>query len=528
MSAASTSYDALPYEGGAIPLTHPLRLAAAAGLQGLATAPVATGRVLEIGCGDGFNLLPLAACYPEATFHGLDLSQRHITAAQAVAHEVGLTNVTFTRCDVLEFQPAGRHYDYIIAHGIFSWVPETVRHRILRVIAEGLSDAGIATVSYNTFPGWRLRGALRDLLRFHTEATPSSLEKVQRGRELLTALSQSVIPGTAYGTYLKHEIQEATARSDSYLLHEFIEGENQPFSLPEFVAVAENEGLAYVGDADPRVTAGGNLRPDVSEALKQVTRDPIAFAQYVDFITVGSFRRSLLVRKGRRPDPVPDHDGVRRGWFSSPFQPESAAPQIKPGARERFHGRAGTSFETDHALVKAVVVQLSQVSPADLSHSALVESVGSRLSPFEVNLNTPAESGGPPDRALIRPLIELVNRGLVEFTLEPLPAVGNQRGRPRVSALTRYEAKHRSTVTNRRHVGVKVAALIRWLMVRLDGTRSRENLEHEYCQAAESGILAVTVGGRVVTDPAALRAVASEHVGLGLGRLEASAYLLPG
>ena len=91
MSSAATSYDELPYDGGSFPLTHPLKLGWIAALHGLTPAPVRTCRVLEIGCGDGSNLLPLAECYPEAQFHGFDLSQRHIDLARPRDLEVTYT-----------------------------------------------------------------------------------------------------------------------------------------------------------------------------------------------------------------------------------------------------------------------------------------------------------------------------------------------------------------------------------------------------------------------------------------------------
>jgi cyclopropane fatty-acyl-phospholipid synthase-like methyltransferase len=72
----TTVYDVVRYPGHAFPQTHPDRLAALAVLFGLDAPPPAGCRLLEIGCGDGGNLLPMAVGLPHATVVGFDTSAR--------------------------------------------------------------------------------------------------------------------------------------------------------------------------------------------------------------------------------------------------------------------------------------------------------------------------------------------------------------------------------------------------------------------------------------------------------------------
>jgi tRNA G46 methylase TrmB len=92
MDAAQNPYDTIQYPSLAFTHTHPDRLAAMAILHGLSPAPVENCRVLEIGCSDGGNLIPMAYAIPAAEFVGFDLAQAPIERGQARIRELGLKN----------------------------------------------------------------------------------------------------------------------------------------------------------------------------------------------------------------------------------------------------------------------------------------------------------------------------------------------------------------------------------------------------------------------------------------------------
>ena len=83
--------------------------------------------------------------------------------------QLGLTNVTLRHASITDVDESYGKFDYIIAHGVFSWIPTEVREKLLDICAKNMAPGGVAYVSYNTYPGWYLRGAAHDLMKFHTE-----------------------------------------------------------------------------------------------------------------------------------------------------------------------------------------------------------------------------------------------------------------------------------------------------------------------------------------------------------------------
>ncbi len=170
---AADSYDELPYESTPFTETHPENLAVLGRLFGLQTPEPAHCRLLELGCASGGNLIPLAWRLPQAHFLGLELSRRQVEDGQALARSLALENIEIRHQDILSAGTELGEFDYIIAHGIFSWVPEKVRDKILPICSRHLSPSGLAYINYNTLPGWRMRGMVRDMLRFHTRHAPA-------------------------------------------------------------------------------------------------------------------------------------------------------------------------------------------------------------------------------------------------------------------------------------------------------------------------------------------------------------------
>src|SRR5438067_313897 len=167
MSDAATSYDAVPYESLPFVDTHPSRVAAVARLHGLNPPAVERCRVLELGCAHGSNLIPMAVTLPESRFVGIDLSRRQIADGQNVVAALGLTNIDLQPLSILDVDEKLGVFDYVICHGVYSWVPAEVQRKILDICARQLSPDGVALVSYNTYPGWFVRQMVRELMLYH-------------------------------------------------------------------------------------------------------------------------------------------------------------------------------------------------------------------------------------------------------------------------------------------------------------------------------------------------------------------------
>src|SRR5581483_2509905 len=180
-------YDAVPYELGAFRRTHPDNLSVIGALAGISAPAVPTCRVLEIGCATGGNLLPMAQALPEARFFSIDLSPNQIDAGVSIIRQLGFTNIELRCQNILDFSPDAGSFDYIIAHGVYSWVPREVRDKLLEIVARHLAPNGLAYVSYNTLPGWHLRQVFRDLTQFHARRAREDdiPDRISRAREMI-------------------------------------------------------------------------------------------------------------------------------------------------------------------------------------------------------------------------------------------------------------------------------------------------------------------------------------------------------
>jgi SAM-dependent methyltransferase len=285
-----TSYDHLPYEDHAHPQTHPGRLATVATLLGLAPPPVMGCRVLELGCAAGGNLIPMGVGLSESTFVGIDLSARQVNQGRQVIEALGLRNVRLETGSILEVDEGWGQFDYIICHGVYSWVPADVRDKILTVCAQQLATNGVAYISYNVYPGWHLRRVVRDLLVYHGQSFREPETRVRRARELLeflaTAFERQHAP---YAQILEGELQLLRRCGDSYLFHEHLEEVNEPTYFHEFIERATARGLQYLAEAELGAMLLDGFPPEVENTLRTMSPDIIHLEQYFDFMRNRTF-----------------------------------------------------------------------------------------------------------------------------------------------------------------------------------------------------------------------------------------------
>jgi cyclopropane fatty-acyl-phospholipid synthase-like methyltransferase len=143
-------------------------MATLAALFGMEPVDINQAQILELGCAAGSNLIPMATQLPGATFVGVEGAARQVAVGQQLVEDLQLGNVTLHHKDILDIDPAFGVFDYIVVHGVYSWVQDAVQEKILSICKQNLSPQGVAYVSYNTYPGWRMRGMLRDMMMYHT------------------------------------------------------------------------------------------------------------------------------------------------------------------------------------------------------------------------------------------------------------------------------------------------------------------------------------------------------------------------
>jgi SAM-dependent methyltransferase len=268
------------------PLSDPAVSAVAARLGGLEVPHPRRARILEIGCSSGHNLIPLALRWPGSCFTGIDLARQAIHDARARASAAGAENVEFHDTDLRNFKPVGAPFDFIIAHGFFSWVADETKAALLIFCCRHLSPAGIATISFNLECGWKPRLPLIAKARAIQQAGAGDIVSALG---ILRSIMDREDPGIAV-------IDDMLAKGPAILACDDFAPVNDPWPLDRFVRAACNAGLRWLGESDP----GANLPAELGEGflvdLRNRTQDPLEFQLSVDAALGRTFRSGVLCR----------------------------------------------------------------------------------------------------------------------------------------------------------------------------------------------------------------------------------------
>jgi SAM-dependent methyltransferase len=393
----------------------------------------ASCRLLELGCGDGGNLVPMAYALPGSAFCGVDLSARAIERAEAQRVALGLANLGLHRADLTAL-PALGTFDYVVAHGVYSWIPPAARDALLAACRAHLAPGGVAYVSYDVMPGGHLREITRQILRWHLRGVDDPAERIAQARALLRALADAGQEQAAW----------ALDQGDAALYHDELAPHHEAILFTDFVAHAQRHRLAFLAEADVFEMEASGL-PD------ELAGDVIAREQYLDFFKNRMFRQTLLYHAGSaRREPAGD---VARGMLAA--TPARPAGAVGPG-RVEFRGPRGASLTTDHDAVKAALVALGDAWPralpvAELDGEAVCEAL---LRAYAVNL--------------------------VQLHVWAPDIATTPSERPVASAVARLQAAEGTRITNLRHGSIEVPdELGRRLITLLDGTRDRAALARE-------------------------------------------------
>ena len=290
----TNAYDKVNYESYSFKQTSPSYIGAIGKIFGMNPVDPKKARVLEIGCAAGMNLIPLANLYKDAEFVGIDLAKTQIDDAKKFTKELKLKNIEFKHMSITDLDESMGKFDYIIVHGIYSWVPEEVRNSILENGKKLLSDQGILYVSYNALPGWNMVKSIRDMMIYHASNFETPQDKVVQAKAMLTFVKDQLKDtDSPYAKFLTQELDLLQSQRDSYVFHDHIEGSNTQFYLHQFVSDAKSHGLQYLGDTSLASMYVGNYGDEANKTLSQI-QDIVRQEQYMDFITNRRFRTTLL------------------------------------------------------------------------------------------------------------------------------------------------------------------------------------------------------------------------------------------
>ncbi len=486
------TYDEAPYPSLSYSQSHPDRIATVATLLGLNPAPIERCRVLELGCAVGGNLIPMAEALPDSRFVGIDRSARQIAEGLETVEALGLHNISLSQMDIMDVSASLGRFDYIIAHGVYSWVPPAVQQKVLAICKQNLASHGVGYVSYNTFPGWHMIRIVRDAMLYHTRNVSDPEERAGRARSFLSFLAEACPrENSAYGSFLQMyagildgKLEEEHRRGASLLLHDELEVINEPAYFYEFVQQAERHGLQFLAEAQFSSMMGGELQPEVRASLQEQAESLVELEQYLDFLRNRSFRQTLLchddvaVTRSLTPEPV------MRLCAASRARAVTETPDIHSQVVERFRGHDGAVLSMDHPVSKAALLCLSEVWPQVLPFDELYSLARVRL---EASSQTPVDgetgagqpgTGADDAHVLAANLLRAYgySDSLAELHSYVPPITLQVAERPLASGVARLQARDGDRVTNLRHERVTMDGFDRFLLVRLDGNLGRRAL----------------------------------------------------
>lgn len=468
-----SSYEEMPYESKPLYPTHPDCLGAVATLLGMKPAPVDRCRVLELGCASGGNLIPMAEALPHSRFVGIDLSPRQIGAGVEMVKALGLKNIELRALSILDVDDTLGQFDYIACHGVYSWVPPAVQDKILSICRRNLAPQGVAYISYNTLPGWHLRGLVREMMGYHVQRFTEPTVRVGQARAFLDFLVEAVPDqGSTYHRVLKEEAEVLRPAADTYLFHEHLEDANAPVYFSQFMDRAHGHDLQYLGESWYH-THLDNLPDQVRTTLQGLSENLIQLEQYLDFLHNRTFRRTLLCHKDVALDRTPSPRVLTAYHLSALARPVSTGPDLDSDAVEKFTLDNGTTASTNVRLIKAALTALHAAWPRTLSFDTLWQAVQSRL-PSLAGQGPRTADVGP--RLLAETMLRCYLSNLVAMHLYPPHFVLEPGTWPEASPLARLQAATGPRLTNRRHRLVQLGELDCALLRLLDGSRNHAAL----------------------------------------------------
>lgn len=296
------SYDSFLYVSKPFSSTNINNLQAKAKMYGLNPVPLKGARVLELGASCGGNIVPQALYYPETTFTGIDLSGVQVKHGNDIINSIGLKNVTLLEKDILDIDESFGTFDYIIVHGIWSWVPDVVKDKILSICNVNLSDNGIAYVSYNTYPGWKRLEQLRDIMLYSEKRAKDQdlLERTLYTKSVLKMVADTMNiddRSRAQSAYKINNIHNVLNSNDYYVAHEYLEAFNDPVYVSDFIERARKQGCAYIGDEVLQRSFITWLADDVTNNIRTLSHDNyVDKEQFYDYVYDTQFRMSLLTK----------------------------------------------------------------------------------------------------------------------------------------------------------------------------------------------------------------------------------------
>ena len=517
MTATQTSYDAIPYSSHPFPQSWPERLSAVAYLFGLVTPPAENCRVLELGCSMGGNLIHMAQNHPGTRCVGIDASSRQISEGWKTLDVLGIRNIELRQQDILDLPDNLGEFDYIISHGVYSWVPAAVQKKILEISKRHLAPNGVAYISYNTFPGWHIRGIVRDMMLFRGMQFTEPATRLAQAKSLVEFVARSS-PGSddPYRKLLQSELDVLARSDDYYLHHDHLEENNHPVYFHEFARRLGVSGLQYLGEADFSTMVSTNFAPEVAKTLKDLgAHDILQMEQYMDFVRCRYFRQTLACHSAVRPNRQLGPALVKDLLLASQAAAETTAATGESADQETtFRTPGGRGITCRSPITKHALNTLRQRWPASIPFAELFELCGS--------------AGAADANFLANEILTCMAAGVVEWRTSSEAYTTTVPRKPATTPSARLQAAQGRRVTNLRGETVTLDEIHCGILRHLEGT-------HDMAQLTDRVLAFLTAGGHQlrrdddntpVTDPAEMRTLLAAAMEKVLRNLATKALLV--
>ncbi len=475
---AQNPYDEVPYVSYTLHETSPAFVRSCAWIFGVDTVAPDKARILELGCAGGNNIIAIAATYPNSECIGIDLSPVQIEEGQKIIDEVGIKNLKLQCRSITNISEADGKFDYIIVHGVFSWVTKDLQKKIMEICKNNLSENGIAYISYNTLPGWSTSNAAREMMKYHTQNFTDPTVKAAQARELLHFIKNGhkTFDDNYYKQVIEHEIKVTENESDWYLLHEYLEESNIQFYFHQFMEIAESEGLQYLCETNLSTMMIDHYPLETVKILS-TAGNIIRREQYIDFISNRRFRSTLLCHKEVNIKRNVLQEVISDRYFTSRFiMPEELKNyDYNSGAPLTFKLPNGMSTTTGNIIMILTFEVFSEQKNKPVKLQKIVELIIEKAKKYKVK-------GQIDEKAISQILYPNIFRSIfawgIFLHMDEGTYIVEVSKKPVAFKLARYQAQHQKWVSALNHEVTSVNEIDKKLLPLLDGTNDVNSLKN--------------------------------------------------
>lgn len=498
-------YTAYPFE-----YTKPENLKTIGTLFGVNAKDIENARVLEIGCSDGGNILRFAELYPKSYTLGIDLSPVQINSAQKKLDKLKLKNIEFKAMSVTDLDESFGKFDYIICHGVFSWVPDFVRDAILENGKKLLDKNGLFFISYNTLPGWNMNNSIRELMLYHSANFDKAEDKIIQSRAILKFIQESLEGHeTSHAEFLQSSAKNIDQKEDYYIFHEYLEENNKALYFNEFINHANSKGLGYVGDTDAHRMYTGNLPQKAMEKLSAIS-DIVRTEQYIDFINNTEFRCTVLTHQDVVVSRNITDKTIEKLFYYGKIIPQGEKINFQDNSNVKFSldEQNTRSVDSSSPEMKSILLTLSQNEGNPLSVDEIAEGALKLL---------PKSSKQVIKQTIINNFARLIFSGIIKYTSEKPKSIFKISNKPKITSYAAMQIAQPASngyywMTNCMNQLIAFHNHHAFIVQHIDGKRTIEEIKTKTFEDIKNNKITANEDGKPITDEAQMKLIADALV----------------